>query len=74
VTTPVNRPRQIIALRQWRTKAALSQADLAKISGVERATIARIEGGSQTPRPSTLRKLAAALGIEPSQLFTDPFA
>jgi transcriptional regulator with XRE-family HTH domain len=44
---------------------------LAKASSVSKTTIARVELGLYVPFASTLRKLAAALGVEPSALI-DP--
>ena len=52
--------------------AALSLRDLGKLAGVSYDAIHAIEVGKQEPRPSTVRKLAAALGIEPEVLFTNP--
>lgn len=57
-----------MALRQVREKKLLSQGELAKLAGVSRAQINRIEAGSADPRMSTVRKLIAALGVEPSEL------
>ena len=54
-------------LRHWRQRRALSQVDLADRSGVEQATIARIES-RKTARPSTVRKLASALEISVEEL------
>ena len=53
-----------------RTSAGLSQRDLAQRSGVAASTIARIETGHEA-HPSTARRLAEALGIEPRELM-DP--
>jgi len=55
-------------LRELRDQAALSQEDLAKESGVSRGTIADLEAGKRPARPSTRRKLAKALGVEPVEL------
>jgi transcriptional regulator with XRE-family HTH domain len=52
-----------VNLKQLREERALSQRDLAKLSGVSFDTIGRIERG-QKMRPSTRRKLANALGID----------
>lgn len=49
-------------LREWN---GLSQRDLAKRSGVARDTIGQIERGARQARPSTIQKLAAALGMAP---------
>ena len=61
-----------IRLRAWRERKALSQRDLAQLAGVSQFSISKIETGNQKPRPSTLRKLAAALGLTPEQLFQHP--
>ena len=55
------------ALRRLRQRLALSQADLASRAGVARSTIVSAEQGVN-PRPSTIRRLAVALGCEPSDL------
>ena len=55
-------------LRRIRERKAFSQAALALDSGVDASTIHRIESGKQRARPSTIRKLAAALDVEPETL------
>ncbi len=59
-------------LRQARKRKALSQRDLSKTSGVAQATIAQLERGEREARPTTLRKLSWALGVEPAALLADP--
>jgi transcriptional regulator with XRE-family HTH domain len=56
-------------LRGLRERAALSQQDLAELSGVSRATISDLEAGKRPARPSTLRKVAQGLGIEVTDLY-----
>jgi transcriptional regulator with XRE-family HTH domain len=56
------------ALRRLRDRATLTQLELAERSGVSRETVARAEVGLVAPRPSTIRKLAAALRVRPHQL------
>jgi DNA-binding XRE family transcriptional regulator len=51
-------------LRIWRDHRALTQAALAKSSGVSRAMIAAIEAGHKTGGLATLKKLAAALNVD----------
>ena len=46
----------------------MTQEELAKAAGVNRVTIAKIEAGVVDPYPSTVRKLAVALGMEPREL------
>jgi transcriptional regulator with XRE-family HTH domain len=56
-------------LQQTRKRKVLSQEELAAAAGVPVVTISRIENGhAANPRPSTVRKLAAALGVEPGWL------
>ena len=54
-------------LRAIRERKALTQDELAELAGVSRQTVIKIEGGLE-PRPPTIRKLAAALGVEPQDL------
>jgi transcriptional regulator with XRE-family HTH domain len=62
-----------VFLREWRWYRAMSQADLAQCAGVTEATISRLEQpGHSPPRPSTIRKLAAALEIAPHELYAPP--
>lgn len=56
-------------LRHARLRRSLSQTELAERSGVSPITIARIESGvRKEPHPRTIRKLAAALGVDPAWL------
>ena len=54
-------------LRDVRHRTALSQEELAEKSGVARSTIIKLEAGRDA-WPSTVRKLAAALGVKPAEL------
>ena len=58
-------------LRRQRTRRALTQAELAERAGVTTATVARIERDEIEPRMTTLRKLAAALEVDPADLVDD---
>ncbi len=55
-------------LRDLRKRALLTQKELADKSGVGVTTIIRIERNQVEPRGSTIRKLAAALEVEPEEL------
>ena len=55
-------------LRQLRKEHAWSQRDLARESGVSQDAIARLELGQREAQPRTVRRLAAALGVEPPEL------
>ena len=60
-------------LRAERERAVLSMQELAQRSRVSRQTIARLESGqAPEPYPSTIRKLARALGIRPQELVDVP--
>ena len=59
-------------IRDARRRNVLTQREVAELAGLPRVTLVRIEGGKQRPRPSTLRKLAKALGVKPQDLLEDP--
>ena len=58
-------------LRDRRRGAGLSQRQLAEMSGVGKATVARLETAAQSPRLETIRRLAAALDSPIHALLTD---
>ena len=55
-------------LRELRTRQVLTIRDLAAKAGVATGTIVRIEAGEPAPRFVTMRKIAAALGVEPGEI------
>ena len=55
-------------LKRLRTLNALTQVELAQRAGLTTAAVARIERDEAEPRPSTLRKLAKALNVQPRDL------
>jgi transcriptional regulator with XRE-family HTH domain len=57
-----------LRLREVREEKLLTQVELAARAGVTEATISRLETGVTQPRISTVRKLAAGLGVKPEQL------
>ena len=46
----------------------ITQDELAAKAGLTRAALSRIESGQAEPRPSTVRRLAQALRVEPDAL------
>jgi len=63
---------RLTRLRLWRERRAMTQEELAKAAGLTRATLSRLEAGAENPYPTTVRKLAAALRVEPEHLM-EPF-
>jgi transcriptional regulator with XRE-family HTH domain len=57
-----------VGLREARLRKLLSQRELARRADVSLATITNIETGKIRPHPSTLRKLAEALDVDPEEL------
>ncbi len=55
-------------LKELRRERVLSLRELEERSGVSYNTIWRIEDGRQGAHPRTIRKLADALGVQPSEL------
>ena len=54
---------------QSRLAAGLSQAGLARRTGLSQSTLSTIEGGASNPRADTLRLLADALGVTVASFF-----
>lgn len=57
-----------IRLKQLRESRFFTQRELAAKAHVGVSTIVRIEKGRQTPTFQTIKRLAAALGVDPSEL------
>ena len=55
-------------VKRWRMRRAMTQIQLAERCGLSPATIVRLERNQREPQPSTIRKLADALDIDPSEL------
>lgn len=67
------RPIPPLFLREWRRLKALTQTELAERAGVTQGTVSFLEKpGHRQAHPSTIRKLADALGIKPEQLYWPP--
>jgi transcriptional regulator with XRE-family HTH domain len=58
-------------LKELRREQVLSLRELERKSGVSYNTIWRIEDGRQGAHPRTIRKLADALGVRPSELIRE---
>ena len=55
-------------LKELRERNLLTQAELGTAAGVSRDQVSRIERDEVDPRFSTIRKLARALEVDPSEL------
>ncbi len=55
-------------LKDARFRAGLTQAELAEKAGTTQTTVARIERDAVQPEVTTVRKLAATLGVSISDL------
>ncbi len=55
-------------VKRVRERALLTQQELAKKSGIGQTTLNRIEKDHAEPHFRTIRKLAAALEVDPSEL------
>lgn len=55
-------------LRTLRGEHVLTLRELAEEAGVSKDTIWRLENGHSEAHPSTIRKLAKALGVQPKEL------
>jgi transcriptional regulator with XRE-family HTH domain len=56
------------SLKRARLRRAMSQRKLAEAAGVSQRTIVDLETDKREPHPSTLGKLAEALGVTPGDL------
>ena len=55
-------------LKTLRSEHVLTLRELADEAGVSKDTIWRLENGHSEAHPSTIRKLAKALGVQPRDL------
>ena len=61
-------------LRQLRDERGLTQERLAELAGLERTYISQAEQGRRNTTVITLQKLAAALGVDVTELLKTPSA
>jgi len=59
------------SLRHWRTQRLLTQGELAHLAELHWTSVSRIENGKPADI-DTVRKLSAALQLEPSALMAQP--
>jgi len=59
---------QVLRLREQRLRRALSQQELARLAGLSRESIIKLEAGRDA-WPQTVRKLARALHVKPEDLY-----
>jgi transcriptional regulator with XRE-family HTH domain len=55
-------------LKEARTRRLLTQVELAETAGVNHSTIVNIERDNTEPHFRTIRKLAKALDVDPTEL------
>jgi DNA-binding XRE family transcriptional regulator len=56
------------SLREMRIRRLLSIREFAKRASVAQRTIVEAEAGRQKSRPTTMRKIAAALDVDPMEI------
>jgi transcriptional regulator with XRE-family HTH domain len=55
-------------LKRIRTGKGISQGDIVKTSGIDKAMISNIENGKTNPTLATIAKLAKAIGVSVGEL------
>ena len=55
-------------LKEVRTRRLLTQEELAEKAGISAATVVNVERNNQEPHFRTIRKLAKALDVDPTEL------
>ena len=58
-------------LKEIRTRRLLTQEELAEKAGVSAATVVNVERNNQEPHFRTIRKLAKALDVDPTEFLGD---
>ena len=58
----------IVRLKEIRESQFLTQRELSVKASIGISTIVRVEKGQQIPTFQTIKRLAAALGVDPSDL------
>ncbi len=68
---PAGQPDATLA-RATRRRNGFTQKEVAEAAGLDRGTVSRIENGCLRPTEGHRRRLAAALGLDPSELLERP--
>lgn len=68
----VSRAQLGAAVTSARTKAGMTQAELASRSGLDEATISALEQGQYKPESHELSRVAEALGVDELELLRRP--
>ena len=69
VGTKLDMEVNVSKVKELRAEHVMSLRELAEAAGVSKDTIWRLESGTSTnAHPSTIRKLAKAFGVAPSEL------
>jgi len=55
-------------LKRIRTRKGMSQGDIYRSTGMDRAYLSSLENGKRNPTLSNIKKIAEALGVEPYEL------
>lgn len=72
MSTSTQRVVYLKRLKYWRERRAMTQAELSEKAGITAAALSRLENSQAQPRPSTTRKLAEVLDVEPGVLMGPP--
>ncbi len=59
---------RVRTLEQLRRERLLTIRALAAEAGVSTRTVVQVEHGKRTPQPGTIKRLSAALGVEPARV------
>ncbi len=62
---------ELKGLRALRRSRGMRQEDLAEAIGSDQYSVSQWERGVRSPRPTTIKRLADALGVEPQDLFAE---
>lgn len=68
---PIDGARLGARLRELRLEAGLTQAELARRTGIHRPNIARVEAGRHTPSLETLARIATAIGVPTTRVLSE---